>query len=59
MTSANLTVALPTADATVGDKTACRLTDDQKKDLEGLLPSQSVAGNASVARFVSSSAFGI
>ena len=29
MTSANLTVALPTADATMGKKTDCRLSDDQ------------------------------
>ena len=31
MTSANLTVALPTAEATVGKKTDCRLSDDQMK----------------------------
>ena len=32
MTSANLTVALPTADATVGAKTDCRLSDDEEND---------------------------
>ena len=58
MTSANLTVALPTADATVGDKTSCRLTDDQMKDMEeGLLSSPGVSGNSSDARFVLSSPF--
>ena len=45
MTSANLTVALPTADATVGGKTECRLSEDKMKDL---------AGNSSVAGYVCS-----
>ena len=41
MTSANLTVALPTAEDTVGAKTECRLSEDKMKDLEG---NSSVAG---------------
>ena len=46
MTSANLTVALPTAEDTVGAKTECRLSEDKMKDLEG---------NSSVAGYVLSS----
>ena len=56
MTSANLTVALPTADATMGKKTDCRLSDDQIEKFmemsEMTTAAPSVGTNSSAAKFV-------